>query len=108
MKDSSTKGAKKKLKQLEILEKQIDIRKKYLETKKENLEILEQERKSNTSIEEQRVLLDKISELRWLLSEITVDEEKTILGSEPFLCRLIGPGYQERIEKKMMTLIEKL
>jgi len=92
---------------LEIIEKKIDIQKKRVELKKEKLNINEIVLRRKVSLEEQKVLIDKISELRAVLSDWTIDDERTILASEPFLKATIEGGQREIVLNKIMVLIKK-
>jgi len=59
-------------------------------------------------MEDQKAAVEKISELRSLLSDYTVDPERTILGSEPFLTPIINDKRREKVVEKVMELVDKL
>ncbi len=92
---------------LEIIEKKVDIQKKRVEIKKERLNIDEIVFRRKVSLEEQKNLIDKISELRYLLSDWTIDGERTIFASEPFLKATIEGVQREIVLHKLMELINK-
>lgn len=92
---------------LDIIEKKIDIQKKRVELKKEKLNIDEIVLRRKVSLEEQKVLIDKVSQLRSLLSEWTIDEERTVLASEPFLKPMIVGRNRLITTNKLMELISK-
>lgn len=92
---------------LDIVEKKIDIQKKRVELKKEKLNIDEIVLRRKVSLEEQKVLIDKISELRAILSDWTIDDERTIMASEPFIKATIEGVQREIVLHKLMELIKK-
>jgi hypothetical protein len=93
---------------LEIIEKKVDIQKKRVELKKEKLNADEIVMRRKISMEEQKVLIDKISELRAVLSDWTIDEERTIMASEPFLKTTIEGAQREMVLNKIIELIKRL
>lgn len=93
---------------LDIIEKKIDIQKKRVELKKEKLNVEEIILRRKVSLEEQKVLIDKVSQLRALLSEWTIDEERTVMASEPFLKPMILGRNRLIATNKLMELINKL
>jgi len=78
---------------LEIIEKKVDIKKKRVEIEREKLHIDEIARR-NIAIDEEKILVNKITEMKSLLSGWTIDEERTILASEPFFKSILSE--QER------------
>lgn len=92
--------------QLDLIEKKVEIQKKILEIKKEkvNLQNLKQKK---FSAEEEQVLVNKVAELRYLLDNVTIDEERTILGSEPFLKPIITGEEREIVKAKIIELLKK-
>ena len=64
--------------------------------------------KRNLSLDEQKTLIDKISELRRLLTDWTVDDERTIMASEPFLVPTIVGHRREIVISKLMELIKRI
>jgi len=93
---------------LEIVEKKVEIQKKRVEVKKEQLNIDEIVIRRKIALDEQRTLIDKISVVRGVLSEYTIDDEKTILGSEPILVPIIIGERRETVINKLMELIERI
>jgi len=92
---------------LAIIEKKIDILKKRIEVRKEKLNIDEIVIRRKVGLEEQKLIIDKISELRAILSDWTIDSERTLLASEPFLKPTIEGKQREIILNKIMELIRK-
>jgi hypothetical protein len=93
---------------LELVEKKVEIQKKRVEIKKEKQNIDEMIFRRNISIEEQKVLIDKISELRNVLTSVTVDDERTIMASELFLTPTIAGERREAVIRKLMELIKRI
>jgi len=94
--------------QLELLEKKIAIQKMRVEIKKEEIGIEDILIKRNARIDEQKVLIEKISALIYLLDDWTIDAERTLLASEPFFKPLLS-GYERAIiTQKLMQLVSKL
>ncbi|MBN8587459.1 MAG: hypothetical protein J0L94_03965 [Rhodothermia bacterium] len=91
---------------LDIAEKKTEIRRKRLEMQKELLAIPELE-KAKIALDEQRLLLDKATELSNILAMITVDETRTVVGSEPTLTPILDEGEREIVKMKLMDLILK-
>lgn len=99
------KNAKKKL---ELKEKKAEIQKLFVEIKKEKLLIEASIYNREIGIDLQKLNLYKINTLSVLLGDITVDSERTILGSEPFLIPTIGGQRREVLLDKIMELVVKL
>src|ERR1035437_7778244 len=77
---------------LEIIEKKVDIQKKRIELRKEQIAFKELD-KRKIMIDEQKLFIDKVGQLKSLLSALTIDEERTIFGSEPmFKCIISSDG----------------
>ena len=93
---------------LEIIEKKVDIQKKKIELKKEKLNTDEIVLRRKISAEEQTLLIDKISQLRCVLADWTIDDERTIMASEPFLKPLISDRNRLIVTNKLIELINKL
>ncbi|MEZ5002140.1 MAG: hypothetical protein R2730_03815 [Chitinophagales bacterium] len=98
--------------QYELEELKINIEKKRLEIQKEEIEIkwemakiveLENDRANNKA----RTLIDKISELRSLLSDVVIDEDQTILLGEPKYRRLAQGRIEILATRKLAELISK-
>ena len=93
---------------LDLVEKKIGIQRKRIEIKKENLEIEENMLRRHITLQEEKAILDKISELRSLLAEWTIDSERTLLASEPFLAPAIDGQRREFLLNKITDLIRKI
>jgi hypothetical protein len=61
-----------------------------------------------TDVEEQRILIAKLEELRHLLSATSIDTEKTFGGEEPFYKPVIDGKDQELARRKLMKSVAKL
>lgn len=94
-----------KKERLELLEKKMDIRKKRLEAEKEQMNIEELQRK--LKMDEQRLLLSKIHDLGWMLADVTVDEDRTLFGGEPFLKRLYDENEQQILKTKIFEILKR-
>ncbi|MBX7205284.1 MAG: hypothetical protein K1X81_07650 [Bacteroidia bacterium] len=99
---------KEEIKRLEIADKRIDIQKKKLEVKKEKSNHAQVMEQSQLRLDEKRLLIQKISELRFLLTDYVVDDERAIIGSEPFYKPTITGLNREKITLKLMDLIDQL
>lgn len=55
-----------------------------------------------------KTLIDKISSVRWLLESITIDVDKTILGSEPILKQTFDSQEQKILKDKLFNLVKQL
>jgi hypothetical protein len=93
---------------LELIDKRVDIQKKRLEVRKEKLNMDEKKLKSSIAIDEQKLLLDKIGSLKNLLGDITIDDERTIMGSEPFYKPTINGRDRNIVANKLIDLVAKL
>lgn len=92
--------------QLFITEKKVAIRKMRIEIENEKLQLQEIEPRRIT-VDEQHILVQKVSELRCLLSDSTIDEEKTIFGSEPVYKSTIDEEERKMVKAKLRELIKK-
>ena len=93
---------------LEIVEKKVEIQKKRIELKKEKLDADEFLYKRKVELDEQKSTISKISELRILLADYTIDEERTIIGGEPFFKPLLDQNEKEIIIKKILELVRQI
>lgn len=93
---------------LELVEKRVEIQRKRIELRKEKLNIDAIIERKLISFDEQKILIEKVVELRHLLSDSTIDDEKTIMGSEPFYKPTISGVEREIVNRKLMELIKKL
>lgn len=97
----------KKEEKLKLILTELDIQKRKMEIEKEKILLEEYHIQRNIALEEQRVMIDKIYELRNLMSDITIDEDRTIFGSEPFIKNTYNKVERAIISKKLFELIEK-
>lgn len=93
---------------LELIEKRVEIQKKRLEVRKEKLGIEDIVLRKKIALDEQKTLIDKICELRYVLTDWTVDEERTIMASEPFITPTIVGERREIVIRKLMELIKRI
>jgi hypothetical protein len=93
---------------LELLEKRIEIKKKRMEIQKEKLSIGDLSERKLNAMDEQEILIAKITELRHLLSDITVDGDRTLFAGEPFLTTVILGENRQLLTNKLISLIKKL
>ena len=93
---------------LELIEKRVEIQKKRMELRKEKLGIDEIILRRSIALDEQKALIDKICELRYILTDWTVDEERTIMASEPFITPIIVGERREIVTRKLMELIKRI
>lgn len=91
---------------LVMTEKKVAIRTKRLENKRAILDM--EELLTNRILETDRLLNDKIFSLLMTLSFSVIDEERTILGSEPFRTLLLKGRHRNETLNKLMELIKKL
>jgi len=92
--------------QLEVTDKQIGIQGKLIENKKAELDL--EELLINRNLESDRLLNDKIFSVIFTLIASTIDEKRTILGSEPFYEPIITGTQREIVINKLIELIKKL
>jgi hypothetical protein len=92
---------------LENKEKKVDfeLKKIQLTEKKEFVKNWEKRRLIDL---EEKTKIEKINSLRWLLESITVDEENTIIVSEPKLKSVFSEGEHYKIKEKIFKIIESL
>lgn len=91
---------------LDLLDKKVSIQTKELENKKAELDMEEIIVNRNHDVD--RMLNDKIFSVLISLVSKTIDEDRTILGSEPFYKPLISGHNREIVTKKLIELITKL
>lgn len=89
---------------LELVDKRVEIQRKRLEIRKEKLNMDDIIERKLISFDEQKILIEKITELRHLLSDSIIDYEKTIMGSEPFYWPTIC-GFERGILNNGLKLI---
>jgi len=94
--------------QLDLQEKQLEIARKKIELKKEKRNLSQSIEQAQLQLEQQRLALGKIAELRYLLSDMVVDDNNTILGSEQKFVPTITGVNREIVTVKLMTLIKSI
>ena len=92
--------------QLFITEKKVGIQMMRLEIENEKLKLREIEPR-RIAIDEQHTLIGKVSELRCLLSDSTINEEKTLFGSEPVYKSILDDEERKLVKIKLRELIKK-
>lgn len=93
-------------KELSVLEKQMDIKTKRVELRnmKYDFDVYEPRR---VAVDEQSILIQKVSQLSALLYYTTIDEEKTILGSEPICKSILDDEERKMVKEKLKELLNK-
>lgn len=91
---------------LDLSDKKVSIRTKELENKKAKLDM--EELLVNRNLDADRLLNDKIFSLLLTLYVSVIDEDRTILGSEPFKTLLLQGKRKDETLDKLMDLIKKL
>ena len=92
---------------LELQDKRMDIEKKKIEIQKEKLLINDMQNSKRFAMEQHKMNMEKVAELRRLLADFTIDPERTILGSEPMLSLLITNEEREIVMDKLISIIDK-
>ncbi len=87
-------------------EKRVDIDLKKLSVKEKTRQ-LEEWQSREIANNENKTLVEQINSLRNLLESITIDSEKTILGSEPVWGQVFNETETQKIKEKIMQLIDK-
>lgn len=78
------------------------------ETKEIELQLKQTQLRNELNIEK-RLTLDKLTELRLAISEVTLDEEKEqVLGSEPILKRVFTPSEIVKLKARYFKLLNEL
>jgi hypothetical protein len=92
--------------QLDLAVKKVEIRSKQLENKKLKLDLedIYHQRISN----EIHLVSNKIFSVLFPLMVSTIDDERTILGSEPFYKPLLTGKHKDKAMNKLMELINQL
>jgi hypothetical protein len=86
------------IEKLELVLKKLDIKRK-------KLELIEAEKESRKA--DQRMALDQISQLRNLMTERMVDDEKTLFANEVRYKNALSEEEVYQIKSKILTLIKK-
>lgn len=92
--------------QLELTEKRVAIQNSRLDNLRIRLEL--QDFDLNRQIEAERMLNNKIFALMFTLAVSSIDDERTILGSEPFYVPILRGDRREIALSKLTELITKL
>ena len=90
---------------LELLDKKMDIRKKKIEIQREIQELEEFE--SSKHLAEQQILLHKVEMLKEVLTASAIDENRTIIGGEPFMTPLLNDLDRDIVKEKLILLIQQ-
>lgn len=83
---------------LQDRDKAADIDVKKSTVKKEQAQI---------KIDQQRVMIEKCQELRAIITDFTVDPEKTLIGSDPAFMSAVSDSTKALAEKKLVEIIKK-
>ena len=116
-----------KKEQLELIEKRVEIQRKRFDIKKEKISmekmVVEKEKEQigiaktkldmekllhDKNVEDEKLLNSKMFSVLIALCSRTIDEERTILGSEPFYTPLISGKNRDIAIDKLMELIKRL
>lgn len=84
---------------LEIIAQRLDNKKKKLEIAGTQKELLMTDR---------RMVLEEIISLRGLITEVVLDEEKTVFASERKYRLVFGEEEIEKLKKKLWELLKKI
>ena len=96
------------IERLEIIEKKIEIQKRRIDLSRHKLNLSEIYNDRNIRMEEHRLIIDKITELRQILTDTMVDDERTTIGGEPFLKPILDNEERVIITNKIFELVKKL
>jgi|GEM_PF-6741394 hypothetical protein len=91
---------------LDLTDKKISIKTKQLENKKTKLDM--EELLAQREIDTGRLLNDNIFSVLLSLIVNTIDDERTVLGSEPFYVPLLNGKNRDVALNKLLDLINKL
>lgn len=94
--------------QLDLQEKQLEIARKKIELKKEKRNLNQSIELAQLQLEQQRLELAKITELRYLLCDMVVDDDNTLLGSEQKYVPTVTGVNREIVTLKLMMLIKTI
>jgi hypothetical protein len=56
---------------------------------------------------DERVLMLKVEQLRGLLSDQTIDQERTVFGTEPIYKSILTETERRMVQRKLFELIQK-
>ena len=91
---------------LELELKEVEIQLKKLEAREKESMIKTAEDKVEES--KTRLLVEQISQLDWMLQSLVIDEEKSILGSEPKFMRVYNEEEIYMIKDKLFKILKKV
>ncbi len=91
---------------LELELKEVEIQLKKLEAREKESMIKTAEDKVEES--KTRLLVEQISQLDWMLQSLVIDEEKSILGSEPKFMRVYSEREVYVIKDKLFKILKKV
>lgn len=92
--------------QLDLIEKTVQIQVKQLEIKMSKIDLKEVDLKNKREYD--KMVNDKLFSVLFPLMMNTIDEDRTILGSEPFYTPLLTGKNKETAMNKLMELINQL
>jgi hypothetical protein len=99
-------------KRLEIKKQKMELNKLGIETEKEQLDLIEKRVQIQVDLKNKReydkMVNDKLFSVLFPLMMNTIDENRTILGSEPFYTPLLTGKNKETAMNKLMELINQL
>ncbi len=91
---------------LELELKEVEIQLKKLEAREKESMIKTAEDKVEES--KTRLLVEQIAQLDWMLQSLVIDEEKSILGSEPKFMRVYNEEEIYMIKDKLFKILKKV
>ena len=92
---------------LKIVGKKLDIQKKRIELRKERLNMSDLIERKKIAFDEHKMQLEKASELRNILSEFTIDTDRTIMASEPFLAPILNGNERDVVMNKLISIVKR-
>ncbi len=108
MKTNIKKMTSPEMDKMDLTSKKLEIQMKRVELRKERIKIDQLISGEEAVKEKKKQILEEISELRYLLSDWMIDEERTILGSEPFIKPVLNGVERQIVLKKLMSLINNI
>jgi hypothetical protein len=104
--DKELKEVELQLKKLELREKELELKLKDVETREKEASIKnETDRLDNTK---SNLLVSQLYILNWMLESAVIDEEKSIIGSEPKLMRTYDDDEIDIIKDKVFKILNKM
>lgn len=89
---------------LEQQEKELALELKRIEIQEKKESVENWEKKKLLDLEE-KTKIDKLNSLRWLLESVTIDEDATIIGSEPKLKNVFTEEERFKIKHKIFKIL---